>query len=71
MAILIDTDELARDFVTEYLDRTPEFGDVYEHVWDAMGFDGDKIDHGDVEEVYEKVTVILDTIAQRYADSEY
>ncbi len=70
MAILIDTDELARDFVNEYLDRTPEYGDVSEFMWDTMGFDGETLDSDDVSEVYGKVIVILDTIAQRYADSE-
>jgi hypothetical protein len=66
MAILFDADELARDFVLEYLDREPEWVDVGEFIDDRL----DEYDSDVVIEVHNSVIAYLDTIAQRFADSE-
>jgi len=66
MAILFDADEVARDFVLEYLQREPEFIDVAEFVFDRLH----EYNDDDAADVYNSVIAILDTAYQRYVDSE-
>lgn len=47
-----DVDDLAYDFVFEYLDRNPEITDVSEYVWDNA--EGD-VQHSDMDSLVEKV----------------
>lgn len=66
MAILFDEDEVARDFVLEYLAREPEFIDVAEFVAEVL----DEHTDDDITAVYNSVQAYLDTVHQRFADSE-
>lgn len=56
--------DVARDFVLEYLQRTPEFIDVVEFVDDAIVYEDDE-QEGIYTTVFDAVVGYLDTVAQR------
>lgn len=62
-------DELAKGFVEEYLERTPEYIDVVEYVSENIEDEDDQSDEFH-DEVFVKVNAILDTVAQRLADED-
>ena len=62
-----EIDTLAQDFVSEYLERSPEYLDVVEFVEENIE-DEDAITDELLAEVFKKVNGNLDTIAQRWDD---
>lgn len=56
--------ELAEQFVIDYLDRDVDYGDVIEYLSEAWEDDGDEVLTDDIrEEIYEKVISILRELA--------
>lgn len=65
--LLESIEELVQGFVDEYLERTPDYGDVVEFVQENIA-DEDAIDDELLAKVFKGVVADLDTIAQRYGD---
>lgn len=62
-----DIDDLAYDFVFEYLDRNPEITDVSEFVWDnAEGNVEDSEMDSLVEKVYQAVATKLTEVRDNF-----
>lgn len=62
-----EIDDLAYDFVFEYLDRNPEITDVSEFVWDnAEGDVEDSEMDGLVEKVYQAVATKLTEVRDNF-----
>lgn len=61
--------ELAVGFVSDYLERSPEYLDVVEYITDNFE-DEDAITDSLNDEVYVRVNAILDTVARRYGDAD-
>lgn len=62
-----DVDDLAYDFVFEYLDRDPEITDVSEFVWDnAEGDVEDSEMDSLVEKVYQAVATKLTEVRDNF-----
>jgi hypothetical protein len=62
-------EQIAKAFVLEYLKREPEFMDVVEFV-DENNPDWYEDETDLYNEIHDLVVAELDTIAQRFADSE-
>ena len=67
MGISNDVDELAYDFVYEYLDREPEIMDVSEFIWDNAegGLEVDEMD-GLTEKVFQAVLIKLSKVRDKF-----
>lgn len=65
-----DRETLAEDFVTEYLERTPEYLDVVEFIDEnAEGdIETDDITGEDVDDIFKRSVALLNDHAQRFAD---
>lgn len=62
-----DVDDLAYDFVFEYLDRDPEVTDVSEYVWDNAEGDIEDSEMDDlVEKVYQAVSTKLGEVRDHF-----
>ena len=60
-----DPTELAESFVSEYLERTPEYIDVAEYAEENV-IDEDILSNEFLAEVFQEVNKTLDTVAQRF-----
>jgi hypothetical protein len=69
MATKEEIQELAKDFVLEYLERDPEYMDVVEYVSENID-DEDDIDDDLLKEVFTTVVGELDAVSELYSPSE-
>lgn len=60
--------EIADEIVVDYLNEGPEFIAVVESVDDYA--DSDDVEEGDYDAVYAAVNAALDTVLQRWLDSD-
>lgn len=63
-------EELAREFVLEYLTSPPEFAYVTEFVDHYIGISDVDTGEGFYGRIHQEVIDILDTLAQRYEDED-
>lgn len=64
-------DEVAREFVSEYLNRRPEWLDLVEYLDYEYPGEIDEHDEGWVHKIWDEVMGELDVVEQRYVSEDY
>lgn len=61
-----DLDDLAANYVTEYLEQTPEYIDVAEFIEENAPGDEEEISDSDVKAVFDRVVKLIQKVSNDY-----